>query len=33
MPDRIIGATALALDLELVTSDKELRASIVPTIW
>lgn len=33
MPDRIIGATALALDLKLVTSDKDLRDSLVSTIW
>ena len=33
MPDRIIGATALALDIKLVTSDRDLRESVVPTIW
>lgn len=33
MPDRIIAATALHLGLPLVTSDRRLRASAVPTIW
>jgi PIN domain nuclease of toxin-antitoxin system len=33
MPDRIIGASALALGLRLVTSDGALRDSVVPTIW
>lgn len=33
MPDRVIGATALALDVPLVTRDDRLRASVVRTIW
>jgi PIN domain nuclease of toxin-antitoxin system len=33
MPDRIIAATALHLDLPLVTRDGKLRASGLKTIW
>ena len=33
MPDRIIAATALALDLPLITRDTRIRASTVRTIW
>ena len=33
MPDRIIAATALALDLPLITRDARIRASAVRTIW
>lgn len=33
MPDRIIAATALHLELPLVTVDSKLRASGIKTIW
>lgn len=33
LPDRIIAATALALNLPLVTRDLNLRALTLPTIW
>lgn len=33
MPDRIIAATAKALGVPLVTSDRKIRASSVSTIW
>jgi PIN domain nuclease of toxin-antitoxin system len=33
MPDRIIAATALSLDVPLITSDGRIRQSKVPTIW
>ena len=33
MPDRIIAATALALDLPLITRDGRIRSSNVRTIW
>src|SRR3954453_2798970 len=33
MPDRMIAATAVHLNLPLVTSDHRIRASGVPTIW
>ncbi len=33
MPDRIIAATALALNLPLVTRDGKIRASQIITIW
>ena len=33
MPDRIIAATALALNAPLVTRDARIRASVVPTVW
>ena len=31
--DRVVGATALIEDLTLITADKEIRKSTVPTIW
>ncbi|MEP7342292.1 MAG: PIN domain-containing protein [Acidobacteriota bacterium] len=33
MPDRIIAATALQMNLPLVTADHQIRASGVHTIW
>lgn len=33
MPDRIIAATALHLQLPLVTRDQKIQASAVETIW
>jgi PIN domain nuclease of toxin-antitoxin system len=33
MPDRIIAATALALNLPLVTRDAQIHASGIPVIW
>ena len=33
MPDRMIAATALHLDLPLVTTDAQIRAANVQTIW
>jgi predicted nucleic acid-binding protein len=33
MPDRIIAATALYLNLPLVTADHKIQASNVQTIW
>jgi len=33
MPDRIIGATGLALNAAIITMDKKLSASSIPTIW
>lgn len=33
MPDRIITATALYLNLPLITRDSKITASIVTTIW
>ena len=33
MPDRIIAATALTHNLPLVTADRKIRASRIPTIW
>ena len=33
MPDRIIAATALALDLPLITRDHRIRAASIHTIW
>lgn len=33
MPDRIIAATALYLDLPLVSRDEKLRAASIHTIW
>jgi PIN domain nuclease of toxin-antitoxin system len=33
LPDRIIAATAVALNLPLVSRDRKIRASMVTTIW
>lgn len=33
MPDRIIAATALTLEVPLITCDGKIRQSHVPTIW
>jgi PIN domain nuclease of toxin-antitoxin system len=33
LPDRIIAATALAHNLSLVTADRKIRLSRIPTIW
>lgn len=33
LPDRIIAATALALELPLITRDEKIRASKIKTIW
>ena len=33
MPDRIIAATALHLDLPLVTRDQKIQAAGITTIW
>lgn len=33
MPDRIIAATALLLNLPLVTRDRKIQAAGLPTIW
>ena len=33
MPDRVIGATALHLNLPLVTADRRLQSASIPTIW
>lgn len=33
MPDRIIAATALVLDLPLVTRDRRIRSAGLTTIW
>jgi len=33
MPDRIVAATALVLQLPLVSKDSRIRASEVQTIW
>jgi PIN domain nuclease of toxin-antitoxin system len=33
MPDRIIAATALHLNLPLITRDRDIRAAGVETIW
>jgi PIN domain nuclease of toxin-antitoxin system len=33
MPDRIIAATALHLNLPLVTADSMIRSTGIPTIW
>ena len=33
MPDRIIAATALHLNLPLVTADHKIRAAAIRTIW
>ena len=33
MPDRIIAATALALNMPLISRDRKIQASAVETIW
>ncbi|MEM7533702.1 MAG: PIN domain-containing protein [Chloroflexota bacterium] len=33
MPDRIISATALYLEVPLITNDLKIRSSLVQTIW
>lgn len=33
MPDRIVAATAIANGLSLVTADRLIRSSSVPTVW
>ena len=33
LPDRVISATALHLDVPLITRDGKIRTSSVPTIW
>ena len=33
MPDRIIAATALFLKVPLITIDREIRSSNIPTVW
>ena len=33
MPDRIIAATALHLDVPVVTRDQRMRASSIKTVW
>jgi predicted nucleic acid-binding protein len=33
MPDRIIAATALQLNLPLITRDRDIRATGIETIW
>jgi PIN domain nuclease of toxin-antitoxin system len=33
MPDRIIAATALHLDLPLISRDRKIRLSAVETLW
>jgi PIN domain nuclease of toxin-antitoxin system len=33
LPDRVIAATALALDLPLVTRDGKIRAANIQTVW
>ena len=33
MPDRIIAATALHLGLPLISRDRKIQLSLVPTIW
>lgn len=33
LPDRVIAATALSLGVPLLTADRVIRASSVPTIW
>jgi len=33
MPDRIIAATALSLNLPLVTRDKRIQTALIKTIW
>ncbi len=33
MPDRMIAATALALNLPLITCDRKIQAAPLVTIW
>ncbi|HEY2156606.1 MAG TPA: PIN domain-containing protein, partial [Isosphaeraceae bacterium] len=33
LPDRVIAATALRLGVPLLTADRVIRASSVPTVW
>jgi PIN domain nuclease of toxin-antitoxin system len=33
LPDRIIAATGLYLSVPVITSDRETRASGIPTVW
>jgi PIN domain nuclease of toxin-antitoxin system len=33
LPDRLIAATALALGIPVVSRDRKIRSSLVPTIW
>lgn len=33
MPDRIIGATGLALNAPVVTMDSKIAGSFIPTLW
>lgn len=33
LPDRIVAATAVALQVPLVSRDRKIRASVVNTIW
>ena len=33
MPDRIIAATALYMDVPLITRDRRIRSSDVETLW
>jgi predicted nucleic acid-binding protein len=33
MPDRIIAATALHLNLPLITRDRQIQTAKIPTIW
>ena len=33
LPDRVIAATALALELPLVTRDRKIQAAAIQTIW
>ena len=33
LPDRIVAATALSLGVPLISRDRKIQASIVPTIW
>jgi|ERR1700733_415015 len=33
LPDRIVAATAFALQVPLVSRDRKIRASVVDTIW
>ena len=33
LPDRMIAATALALDLPLITADEKIQRSGIPVVW